>query len=141
MNRKKICCTTGQISWNISSASSRKIPRNLYFSPQNETINSPIGKLPIFCNGREKPLSQPLLFYDLWPFIEILISPTSYKRISQCHSPMMPFCLPITTCILVLLQNVRGMNKSTSNFGAGCPNWADWADIRFGFVHSMDILE
>ena len=68
-----------QISWNISSASSRKIPRNLYFSPQNETINSQIGKLPIFCNGREKPLSQPLLFYDLWPFIEILISPIATK--------------------------------------------------------------
>ena len=28
-----------------------------------------------------------------------------------------------------------------SNFGAGCPNWADWADLRFGFVHSRDIIE
>ena len=27
------------------------------------------------------------------------------------------------------------------NFGVGCPNWADWADLRFGFVHSTDIVE
>ena len=33
------------------------------------------------------------------------------------------------------------MYKSNSNFGAGCPNWADWADLRFGFVHSRDIIE
>ena len=33
------------------------------------------------------------------------------------------------------------MNKSNSNFGAGCPNWADWADLRFGFVHSTGIIE
>ena len=33
------------------------------------------------------------------------------------------------------------MYKSKSNFGAGCPNWADWADLRFGFVHSTGIIE
>ena len=33
------------------------------------------------------------------------------------------------------------MYKSNSNFGAGCPSWADWADLRFGFVHSTDIVE
>ena len=33
------------------------------------------------------------------------------------------------------------MYKSNSNFGAGCPNWADWADLRFGFVHSTDTIE
>ena len=33
------------------------------------------------------------------------------------------------------------MYKSNSNFGAGCPNWANWADVRFGFVHSTDIIE
>ena len=32
------------------------------------------------------------------------------------------------------------MYKYNSNFGAGCPNWAVWADLRFGFVHSTDIL-
>ena len=42
-----------------------------------------------------------------------------------------------------LLCHARGMYKSNSNFGAGCstPNQANWADIRFGFVHSIDILE
>ena len=30
------------------------------------------------------------------------------------------------------------MYKSNSNFGAGCPNWADF---RFGFVLSTDIIE
>ena len=33
------------------------------------------------------------------------------------------------------------MYKYNSNFGAGCPNWAVWADLRFGFVHSTDILQ
>ena len=33
------------------------------------------------------------------------------------------------------------MYKSNSNFGAGCPNWADLADLRFGFVHSTDVIE
>ena len=33
------------------------------------------------------------------------------------------------------------MYKSNSNLGAGCPNWADWADLRFGFVHSTAIIE
>ena len=33
------------------------------------------------------------------------------------------------------------MYKYNSNFGAGCPSWADWADIRFGFVHFTDIIE
>ena len=33
------------------------------------------------------------------------------------------------------------MYKSNSNFGAGCPNWANWADLRFGFVYSTDIIE
>ena len=33
------------------------------------------------------------------------------------------------------------MYKSNSNFGAGCPNWADWTDLRSGFVHSTDIIE
>ena len=33
------------------------------------------------------------------------------------------------------------MKESNSNFGAGCPNWAVWADLRFGFVHSTDIVE
>ena len=28
------------------------------------------------------------------------------------------------------------------NFGADCPNiTVDWADLRFGFVHSTDIIE
>ena len=33
------------------------------------------------------------------------------------------------------------MYKSNSNFCASCPNWADWADLRFGFVHSTDKIE
>ena len=33
------------------------------------------------------------------------------------------------------------MYKSNSNFGVGCPNWAGWADIRFGFVHFTNIIE
>ena len=33
------------------------------------------------------------------------------------------------------------MYKYNSNFGAGCPNWAVWADLRFGFVHSTDMVE
>ena len=33
------------------------------------------------------------------------------------------------------------MKESNSNFGAGCPNWAVWDDLRFGFVHSTDILK
>ena len=40
-----------------------------------------------------------------------------------------------------LLYYVCGMYKSNSNFGAGCPNWDDWTDLRFGFVHSTDIIE
>ena len=28
-----------------------------------------------------------------------------------------------------------------SDFGAGCSNWANLADLRFGFVHSTDIVE
>ena len=36
---------------------------------------------------------------------------------------------------------VCGMYESSSNFGAGSPNWADWADLRFGFVYSTDIIE
>ncbi len=30
------------------------------------------------------------------------------------------------------------MYNSNSNFGAGCPNWAD---LRFKFVHFTDIIE
>ena len=33
------------------------------------------------------------------------------------------------------------MCKSNCNFGAGCSNWAVWADLRFGFVHFTNILE
>ena len=33
------------------------------------------------------------------------------------------------------------MYKSNSNFGANCPNWEDWADLRFEFVHSTDTIE
>ena len=36
---------------------------------------------------------------------------------------------------------MSGIYKSNSNFGAGCPNWTDWADLRFWFVHSTDIIE
>ena len=32
------------------------------------------------------------------------------------------------------------MKESNSNFGAGCPNWAVWADLRFRFVHSTVIV-
>ena len=53
----------------------------------------------------------------------------------------MPFCLLIKKLFLILLYYVCGMYKSNSNFGAGCPNWAVWADLTFGFVHSMNILE
>ena len=53
----------------------------------------------------------------------------------------MPFCLLITKLSLTLLYYVCGMYKSNFNFGAGCPNWAVWADLRFGFVHSTDILQ
>ena len=41
----------------------------------------------------------------------------------------------------IFLYYVFGMYKSNSNFGAGCPNWADWADLRFGIVHSTGIME
>ena len=55
--------------------------------------------------------------------------------------PDIPWGIWITTNSLILLYYVCGMYKSNSNFGAGCPNWADWADLRFGFVHSTDIIE
>ena len=56
-------------------------------------------------------------------------------------SPIMHLNLPITKHFLILFYYVCGMYKSNSNFGAGCPNWAVWADLRFGFVHSTDILQ
>ena len=36
---------------------------------------------------------------------------------------------------------VYGIYKSILNFGAGCPNWDIWADLRFGFVYSTDKIE
>ena len=53
----------------------------------------------------------------------------------------MTFCLLITKLFWILLYYVYGMYKSNSNFGAGCPNWAIWADLGFGFVHSIDKVE
>ena len=47
----------------------------------------------------------------------------------------------ITTNSLILPYYVCGMYKSNSNFDAGCPNWADWTDLIFGFVHSTDKIE
>ena len=47
----------------------------------------------------------------------------------------------VTTNSLILLFYVCGMYKSNSNFGAGCRKWADWAYLRFGFVHYTDIIE
>ena len=56
-------------------------------------------------------------------------------------SPLSLICLLITKLTLVFLLDACGMYKYNSNFGAGCPNWAVWADLRFGFVHSTDILQ
>ena len=66
---------------------------------------------------------------------------TSNQRFFPRSSPLMPFCLLITKLFLILLYYVCGMYKSNFNFGAGCPNWAIWADFRFGFVHSTDIVQ
>ena len=38
-------------------------------------------------------------------------------------------------------MSVECIHKSNFNFGAGCPNWANWTDLRFQFVHSIDIIE
>ena len=54
---------------------------------------------------------------------------------------MMSFCLLIITNSLILLYYVCEVYKYIFNFGAGCPNWANWADLRFVFVHSTDIIE
>ena len=64
-----------------------------------------------------------------------------YIHFFNSFSPIMHLKLPITKHFLILLYYACGMYKSNFNFGAGCSNWAVWADLRFGFVHSTDILE
>ena len=49
-----------------------------------------------------------------------------------------PWGIWITTNSLILLYYVCERYKYNSDFGAGCPNWAD---LKFGFVHSTDIIE
>ena len=61
--------------------------------------------------------------------------------IFNSFSVIMHLNLLITKHFVILLYHVCGMYKSNCNFGAGCSNWAVWADLRFGFVHSTNILE
>ena len=62
--------------------------------------------------------------------VDFLFHPTRHSLRHLNHNKLFNF--PYYVC---------GMYKSNSNFGAGCPNWADWADLRFGFVHSTGIIE